>query len=41
VHHLHETEQNVSEGTPLREEWLRLMKDQLDAIRLDSGQRAL
>lgn len=33
VHHVHETAQDVSEGTTLRAEWLRLMVDQLDAIR--------
>jgi hypothetical protein len=40
VHHLHETAQDVSEGTTLREEWLRLMEDQLDTIRRAAEQRA-
>ena len=30
---IHETEQDIAEGTPLREAWLKLMHDQLEAIR--------
>lgn len=33
LHQVHETEQDVSEGTTLREEWSALMHAQLDAIR--------
>lgn len=33
LHQVHETEQDVSDGTPLREEWLTLMRQQLDSIR--------
>jgi ribosome-associated toxin RatA of RatAB toxin-antitoxin module len=33
LHQLHETVQDVSEGTTLREEWLVLMQQQLDSIR--------
>jgi ribosome-associated toxin RatA of RatAB toxin-antitoxin module len=36
VDHVHETEQDVAEGSELRDQWLRLMEDQLDAIRLDA-----
>lgn len=40
VHHKHETAQDVSEGTTLRDEWLRLMEQQLEAIRLAAERRA-
>jgi Polyketide cyclase / dehydrase and lipid transport len=40
VHHVHETAQDVSEGTTLRGEWLRLMEEQLDAIRRSAERRA-
>jgi ribosome-associated toxin RatA of RatAB toxin-antitoxin module len=33
LHQVHETAQDVSDGTTLREEWLQLMAEQLDAIR--------
>jgi ribosome-associated toxin RatA of RatAB toxin-antitoxin module len=33
LHQLHETEQDISEGTTLRDEWLALMQQQLDSIR--------
>lgn len=40
LHHVHETSQDVSEGTALRDEWLCLMADQLDAIRRGAIRRA-
>lgn len=39
VHHVHETEDDVSKGTELREQWLALMDEQLDAIRRGAEQR--
>jgi ribosome-associated toxin RatA of RatAB toxin-antitoxin module len=41
LHQLHETAQDISEGTTLRAEWLQLMAEQLDAIRRAAeGERA-
>jgi hypothetical protein len=33
IDQVHETEQDISEGTTLREEWIQLMGQQLDSIR--------
>jgi ribosome-associated toxin RatA of RatAB toxin-antitoxin module len=33
IDHVHRTEQDISEGTTLRQEWIELMDQQLDAIR--------
>jgi hypothetical protein len=33
IDQVHRTEQDISEGTTLRQEWLELMDQQLDAIR--------
>ena len=40
LHQIHETKQDVSEGTTLRDEWLTLMAEQLDAIRAGAERRA-
>lgn len=40
LHHVHETKQDVSEGTTLREQWLELMDAQLAAIRTGAERRA-
>jgi ribosome-associated toxin RatA of RatAB toxin-antitoxin module len=40
LHQVHETEQDVSEGTELRNEWVALMQNQLDAICRAAEQRA-
>ena len=41
LHQVHETELDVSEGTALREEWLRLMADQLESVRRGAVRRAV
>jgi ribosome-associated toxin RatA of RatAB toxin-antitoxin module len=33
VHQIHRTEQDVSVGSELREQWLELMRDQLEAVK--------
>jgi muconolactone delta-isomerase len=40
LHQVHETKQDVSEGTTLRGEWLKLIDEQLDAIRAGAERRA-
>ena len=40
LHQVHETKQDVSEGTTLRAEWLALMDEQLAAIRSGAERRA-
>jgi muconolactone delta-isomerase len=39
LHQVHETKQDVSEGTTLREEWLTLIAEQLEAIRVGAERR--
>jgi hypothetical protein len=40
LHHLHQTKQDVSAGTALRNDWLLLMADQLESIRRGAERRA-
>jgi ribosome-associated toxin RatA of RatAB toxin-antitoxin module len=40
LHQVHETDQDVAEGTTLRQEWLALMQQQLEAIRRASEAQA-
>ena len=39
LHQVHETLLDIAEGSPLRGEWLQLMKQQLDAIRVAAEKR--
>jgi ribosome-associated toxin RatA of RatAB toxin-antitoxin module len=40
LHQVHETEQDISEGTALRDDWLKIMRDQLAAISRSAEVRA-
>jgi hypothetical protein len=40
LHHVHETRQDVSEGTTLRADWLQLMDEQLAGISAGAERRA-